>query len=410
MPGPLPTAERAVVLDVLRGVSLLGVLIANTAVFAAPARETALDALGDVHPVDAAAELAVAVLVTGKFYPLFALLFGMGVALQLERAGAARAGTGRVLRRLGVLFAIGVTHAILVWWGDILTVYAVLGTLLVVGFRRRSSRALVRWAVVLLVGPALLAGGAVAGVELARFGLPAFDAEVAILDADAAAATREAAARLRAVYGDGSYVDTLRDRATAAPIGLAGGAVLGLFSVLPAMLLGMLLVRLGFPARVGARREALGVVRRWGLRLGVPLNVAAVAALYLAGPLTDDGLVAGVLPLVGGLLALGYAAAVALATLDPAWSARLAPLAPVGRLALTNYLLGSIVCTSLFSGWGLDLYDRVGAAGQVILAVLLFAGQVALSGWWVRRFRFGPAEWVWRSLTYGRRQPLRVSA
>jgi len=149
------------------------------------------------------------------------------------------------------------------------------------------------------------------------------------------------------------------------------------------------------------------LVRRWGLLLGVPLNVAGVAALYLLGPVADLGLLLGVLPLVGALLALGYAATVALATLDGRWSRLLRPLAPVGRLALTNYLLQSAVLTTLFYGYGLGLYDRVGAAGQVGLALALFGGQAVLSGWWVRRFRFGPTEWLWRSLTYGRRQPFR---
>jgi uncharacterized protein len=394
-----------VVLDVLRGLALLGVLVANVALIAAPARETALSALDDAHPLDAAAEVVVAVLVTGKFYPLFALLFGIGLALQLGRPNGVRL----VGRRLSVLLVIGLAHALLVWTGDILIVYALLGALVVAAFRRRSSGTLARWAIVLLAGPALFAGGAVAGAELARVALPAFDAEMAAEDADATARIRREAARLRTVYGDGSYADTLADRVTTTPAAVAGGVGLGLLSVLPAMLLGVILVRHGLPAGLPARSALLRRVRRWGLRVGLPLNVAAVTALYLLGPRADAGLLLGVLPFAGSVLALGYGATVALAVLDRSWAARLMPLAPVGRLALTNYLLGSVVATTIFSGYGLGLYDRVGAAAQVVLALLLFGLQVLLSGWWVRRFRFGPAEWLWRSATYGRRQPFRLA-
>ena len=403
--GPLPGSERAVVLDVLRGLALLGVLVANVALIAAPARETALSALDDAHPLDAAAEVVVAVLVTGKFYPLLALLFGVGLALQLGRPDGVRL----VGRRLSVLLVIGLAHALLVWTGDILIVYALLGALVVAGFRRRSSGTLARWAIVLLAGPALFASGAVTGAELARVALPAFDAEMAAEDADATARIRREAARLRTVYGDGSYADTLADRVTTTPAAVAGGVGLGLLSVLPAMLLGVILVRHGLPAGLPARSPLLRRVRRWGLRVGLPSNVAAVTALYLLGPRADAGLLLGVLPFAGSVLALGYGATVALAVLDRSWAARLMPLAPVGRLALTNYLLGSVVATTIFSGYGLGLYDRVGAATQVVLALLLFALQVLLSGWWVRRFRFGPAEWLWRSATYGRRQPFRLA-
>lgn len=111
---------------------------------------------------------------------------------------------------------------------------------------------------------------------------------------------------------------------------------------------------------------------------------------------------------LGGLaLALWYASAVVLLVERPAWRRRLAPLAAAGRMALTNYLLQSLVCTTLFYSYGLGLYGRVGPAGGLLLTLAIFGGQLAFSAWWLRRFRFGPVEWLWRTLTYGRRQPLR---
>jgi uncharacterized protein len=109
-------------------------------------------------------------------------------------------------------------------------------------------------------------------------------------------------------------------------------------------------------------------------------------------------------------MACAYSVALILLFQLPAWRARLLPVAAVGRTALSNYLLQSVICTSVFYSYGLGLYGRVGPAAGLALTVVIYAGQLAASVWWLRRFRFGPMEWLWRSLTYGRRQPLRVSS
>jgi uncharacterized protein len=106
-------------------------------------------------------------------------------------------------------------------------------------------------------------------------------------------------------------------------------------------------------------------------------------------------------------LALFYMTTLTLLAEGTAWRARLAPLANAGRMALTNYLLQSLICTLLFYGYGFGLYGKVGIAGGILLTAVIFAAQVALSSWWLGRFRFGPMEWLWRTLTYGKRQAMR---
>jgi uncharacterized protein len=91
---------------------------------------------------------------------------------------------------------------------------------------------------------------------------------------------------------------------------------------------------------------------------------------------------------------------------DPAWQARLAPLANVGRMAISNYLLQTLICTTLLYGYGLELYGQVGPAVGVLLTIAIYAAQLVLSVWWLRRYRFGPVEWLWRTLSYGQRQPM----
>jgi uncharacterized protein len=106
-------------------------------------------------------------------------------------------------------------------------------------------------------------------------------------------------------------------------------------------------------------------------------------------------------------LAIFYMTSLALLAQSSTWERRLAPLANVGRMGLTNYLLQTVICTTLFYGYGFGLYGKVGIAAGILLTVVIFALQILFSAWWMKRYRFGPMEWLWRSLTYGKRQPMR---
>jgi uncharacterized protein len=107
---------------------------------------------------------------------------------------------------------------------------------------------------------------------------------------------------------------------------------------------------------------------------------------------------------------LAYVSAITLGMLNPAWQSRLQVLAPVGRMALTNYLLQSLICTTIFYGYGLGFFGQMGSAAGIGLSLLIYFLQIPFSHWWMARFQFGPMEWLWRTLTYGRRQPFRVVA
>jgi uncharacterized protein len=109
------------------------------------------------------------------------------------------------------------------------------------------------------------------------------------------------------------------------------------------------------------------------------------------------------------LLCLAYLSALALLSLRPGWGARLKVLAPVGQMALTNYLMQSIICTLIFYGYGLGLFGKVGPAAGILLTVVIYLIQIPISHWWMKRFRYGPAEWLWRSMTYLKLQPMRRS-
>jgi len=149
----------------------------------------------------------------------------------------------------------------------------------------------------------------------------------------------------------------------------------------------------------------------WGLGLGLSGNFGFIVTADWSDPVLPSvmGLVETVFFVIGApALSLFYAAAILLLVQREGWQKRLAPLAAVGRMALSNYLLQSVICTTIFYSYGLGLYGRVGPAVGVGLTVVIFLIQIILSVWWLRRFQFGPMEWVWRSLTYCKRQPLRA--
>ncbi|MFP7723565.1 DUF418 domain-containing protein [Lysobacter sp. A3-1-A15] len=397
---PVDAAGRLHVLDALRGFALFGILQANVLTFSGL---FFLAMVGDVDPspLDTAVGFVIEALVHGKFYSLFSLLFGIGFCLFLQRAEAnGRATLPLFRRRLWLLLGIGVLHATLMWSGDILMLYALVGFALV-PFHRLRSRTVLAWAAGLLALP-VLAYALMWGAGMADpLGPPAVDPADA---APAAGGGFDPIAFMIAGFR-GGYLDVLQ----ANLVQLAGRWVDLLVTLRPAKVLGMFLLGLwigrhGVARDLDAHAPLIRRVASWGLGLGLPLNVAAAwlaadATPYLPG--SPAGMAEVLIAAIGvPLLALGYAAGIALLVRSPATSRVPMALAPVGRLALTNYLLQSLACMFVFYGFGLGLYGQVGTATAAGIALLIFAVQLLLSRWWLRHYRYGPAEWAWRRLTY----------
>jgi uncharacterized protein len=176
-------------------------------------------------------------------------------------------------------------------------------------------------------------------------------------------------------------------------------------------LLGLFAARQHLLDQPDTHAKALRRMLVFGLAIGLPANVFYAIAFAKGEPLEVDWLwTAGSLALaVGGpALTFAYVAAFTLALRHERARRILQPIAAAGRMALSNYLLQSLICTTIFYSYGLGLYGSVGRAPGLALALVIYAAQVPLSVWWLRRFRFGPAEWLWRCLTYGRIQPMRL--
>ena len=371
-----PAAERAVALDALRGIALFGVLMVNLVeAFRVPLFEQSLPRVGP--PRGSAIDHVVASIVTSglesKALILFSLLFGVGLAAQEERVRARGASFARyAARRLGALLVIGLVHLFLIWSGDILALYAIVG-LCAAPLLRLSSRVLVALALVCFV----------AQVAPLPYPRPFDTMEAMQLHVETA----------RLAYGAGTFGEALAFRVRevgpmSALLVWSAPRPLGLF------LLGACAWRLGIFRR-GARRGLL----LWIAGLGVPLGALATYAVSAGWNLGRSREVAWTWGAI--LLAFGYGATLLLAFRRPFLADLLAPFAPLGRMALTSYLTQSVVLSVLFDGWGLGLFGKDGEAKAALLGLVLCGAQIVVSAWWLRRHRFGPLERLWRSFTYG---------
>lgn len=408
--GPVTAAERIQTLDVLRGFALLGILLVNMAYFANPVQYAMLPHIAPTA-LDWGADWLVRFLAEGKFFSLFSFLFGLGFTIQMARAEAKGVRfIPRYLRRAGVLLIFGLLHGLLLWTGDILLYYAILGLLLLF-FRHMKFKWVWTWLVVLALLPALFVAVGWMMMTLAR------------QDPQAALAVEESIAEQQqlfqtlgeqaaAIYRNGSYLEVTGQRWR----DLQFMWFISLFmapSIFAMFLLGSIFGRKGYLHHPAEHVQLFRRLLLWGGLVGLVGN-ALYATVVINSTRIDTTLpmvLAGFGQAIGApLLMLAYVSAITLGMLNPTWQPRLLLLAPVGRMALTNYLLQSLVCTTIFYGYGLGFFGQMGAAVGFALTLLIYLLQIPWSHWWLARFQVGPVEWLWRTLTYGQRQPFRVAA
>ena len=398
-----PTQDRDLALDVLRGFALFGILLVNFDWFTRALPEIVLGSRPGLEGLDRAMDFLIQTLATGKFYAIFSMLFGAGFALMLDRATAREAPFwGTYLRRLAMLAVIGALHITLVWAGDILLTYAIVGFVMVLLFRKTPVTRLWKWALALILLPALLGGLAGLAVGLANLD-PNTAAAIAAEMTKGRVELDAAVEASRSVYVSGSFSEVMANRWRDWSFG-ASHFLFWIPPILGYFLLGRWLLTTGRLTDAGSHARWFGRMRLLGIGLGVPLS-AAGAWLMLGENLmlpTPNTAAATVLISIGALLlSLGWLSCVVPAASALAW------LAPAGQMALSNYLLQSLVWTFVFYGYGLGLWDQVPRAWHALLVIGFFALQIPFSRWWLARFRFGPAEWLWRAATYGQLPPMR---
>ena len=381
-----PTPGRDDRIDALRGLALLGILLVNIQSFVWGGTSPAGYLPGDETALDRALFFLTVAFVNTKFMPLFAMLFGAGFALLLARLHNVTSAPHAVFRRrMLFLFAFGVLHGVLLYFGDITQMYALAG-LVLLRYDSHGAAAL-RRAVVLWWS------GALALTALLTWGLAGSTPDPIEL-------AGELEANFAVFTGEGYFAQLPTRAGLFLDIVLAN--LIGLPMAVALMLTGMLAQRAGWLAdrAAPAWRAALAI----GLVVGLPSAlVYAVllysdAAKYGLGTYSAAAAVPGAL---GATLSFAYAALF----FRHASPALVRWLAPAGRMPLTNYLLQSVAMGALLSGWGLARAPRLGYAQTAAMGLAIFAAQLALSHWWLRRFGQGPLERAWRKWTYFRMPP-----
>lgn len=396
--GPTQPEERIAVLDILRGFALLGILIINMPGFNLSWGQGPSGLPWYSAPIDRATEWLINFLGSGKFNATFSFLFGVGFTLQMARAEARGAPFVTLfLRRLAALLIFGLAHLLLLWEGDVLHVYALLGVPLML-LRRIPDRWLFALFALLILAP------------IARDSFKLYVNEPEKFPASYWSARADEDLR---VFGRGSYLDMVKTRARHTIEGyLEHGEGWFIDSMGATMLLGLYAGRRRILQDLPAHLPWIRRLMVWALGLGVTCALVFATSETLADraatrPTLLELVSAASYELNRPLMSLFYISAIVLLSRRAGWSERLAPLATVGRMPLTNYLMQSVICTTLFYSYGLGLFGKVRPSLGLLLSLAIFLAQVAYSRWWMARFRFGPMEWLWRTLTYGRAPAMR---
>lgn len=396
----LPIAERISILDVLRGFALMGILIMNMPGFSYSGWHESDGSHYWPLQVDQLAEQVRNALFSGKFNSLFSVLFGLGFTIQFARMQQQDPlGADRLyLRRLLMLLVIGVVHAFVFWTGDVLHVYAILGIVLLFGLRKVSDRGLVLVMVGCLVYPLI------ASLLRVAFVSKEFVASRVALG-KGFALTNDAA------YGAGSFWATAWEnmRMMAHDYGnlySLWGTFGWYVSMTLTMLLGVLAGRRRWAQRIP---ELMPQIKRltW-VMLVVGLALSATATMIweanrTPGPSLIKTFAGLCYNISRPMLMVFYVLLIVQLFQHQTWKRLFRPFELAGRMPLTNYLMQTAICTTLFYGWGFGLWAKVGpAAGLALSVFIFFAVQVPWSYWWLRKHERGPMEALWARMTYGR--------
>ncbi|MBK7271334.1 MAG: DUF418 domain-containing protein [Flavobacteriales bacterium] len=385
---PVQPSQRVALLDVLRGFALFGVLLVN--LHAIVFYTTPQEVLAGVSwPMDSVLDRLHHWLFESKFVTLFAMLFGYGFGLLLERLGTkGTAVAGFFFRRMGILFALGLLNLCL-WWADILHVYALAGLALLL-FRRASNGVVLTSAVVFGFG-----------FTWAHF---AFSKYVFPLEFDPALAQAHYPALLSTDFGtmaETNYRIQRLFQTTGLVVYMYGHAI-------GCILFGYWLFRKDLFGRLEQYVRMIKQV--WWIGLAFIAVPWAFVYAGKAGLMENPWFYHGAFPLFQGAIfgmSLFYSTSIILLYRRGLFKRVFGAFAQVGRMSLTNYLVQSILYVVFFYGIGFGLLGKVAYHHIWALCIAFYVLQIAFSAWWMARYHYGPAEWLWRQLSYGRRFGIR---
>ena len=408
---PVTKSERFEILDIVRGFALYGVLMANMVWFFSGYGDLNSEsrALLSTAGIDSIMLQLETILVVNKFVTIFSFLFGIGFAIQLRRIiEKGKKFNIFYIKRMLWLLLFGILHFTFLLYTDILHLYAMLGLLLIFWTSLSQKQLLVAGLIFSIFMPVI--------AHITIWSLPAILGEGYNLEV-LFARKWDYAAQQHSSFINGTYLNVIKanladvwawlttDDALTTGMGSFGlfllGYATGRSNILVRIKDGLSKKEINFFKKIMILSLVVGIVCQGILELDIQVlsnqgltHVRAVRELLWR---------TGVLS-----LALFYTVGLVLLFNRNSESKFLQLFAPVGRMALTNYLLQSVFGVFIFYGFGLGYYGKIGPAISIVLTTLIFVLQILYSRWWLRIFRFGPAEWLWRALTYGKLESIRL--
>ncbi len=397
---PVQLGERINEIDIIRGLALFGILIENMIYFKYPIFFDRFPST--ISPgFDQVGAWLIQLLFIGKFYMIFSFLFGLGFYIFMERIRE----RGLELvpfyrRRLLALLLFGLLHLVLLWTGDILFIYALVGFIML-GFKNKTAGAIKKWIISLFVVSLILyvlfglyngLNQQIAGEKYAFYVAGFTDYTLS-------------------AYAESSFIQLVFFRALNELPQAFISLIVTIPSVLALFLCGIYVGKKGVFNDLAGNVSLFRKIRNLGLSFGALLLIIYVLAETGLWPV-------GVLVRPAILLASNYAASIfifpayvaifLLALQTGFWRKILAPIAAAGRMALTNYLSQTIICVFIFNGFGLGLLNRASVIQGIMITLAIYLVQIVWSNLWLSKFNYGPMEWLWRGLTYKKRQPFMI--
>lgn len=405
---PTKNTEREIFLDALRGFAILGIFIANLGGFSQFNGDAKITSPWILEGWDDVMEFLHSMLIEGKFYSIFSLLFGWGIALQLKRVAATGVSSlSTIRRRLLFMLLLGAFH-LLIWIGDIVFFYALVGFLLL-AFRNFSNKTLLITATVLILSPIVL--------YWLKMTYPVLNSPAEFLFQTG----NQLEGKLLGINSETSYQNYIQN---ANWFDVAKLNVCGFFyryghlifvsripKVLGMFLIGYLIGRSDFYKNFKQNKKTIYWIIGLGFLIGLPANF--ILAQYMSSPNTGYfrlkingwyqtiAYAFGVVP-----LALAYVGLLMLSFQTTIGHKIMGVISPVGKMAFSNYIAHSLIGNFVFLSMGLNYGGKVGPVYYTLFAIAVWIAQIIISTIWLKYFNFGPVEWVWRSLTYGKRQPM----
>lgn len=392
---PIGAKERIEALDIVRGFALLGVLLANMLAFKSPVFYYVPSMANIANTTDSIAAWFIKLFVEGKFYTIFSYLFGLGFYIFMERAQEKGHTSGLFKRRLAFLLIIGLSHMIFLWTGDVLHTYAIAGFLLLVNWKADLS-SLKKRIVVYFICASVLLGGI---YLLNGIILTGPDANLYALQ------MKYKSAEIVNIFQTGNYGEITRTRIANETVNALLNNIFVIPNVMVLFLLGLYTGKRQLHKNI---KEHMALIKNlWRIFLIAALILTS--GLFVLMKLEDGTSIAWVMALkelvkyYSGIAGCFFYITSILLIIDrPKGHRFFKPFSYVGRMALTNYLLQTVVAVLIFNGYGFGYFGRVGYARGILISVLIYLAQLIFSKLWLGRFNYGPVEWLWRRFTYGR--------